>query len=186
VNKTGDGPWAYLLRRLHEKNTYILLPIILGLYGINLDGMTMQLIAAIGLSISGLALVVIPENGAQRFTTLTQYISDRLREPSTWAAVPVILGSIGIHIDSVILHKLSQAGIAFGGIVAFLMADPGTLPTLLQNAANNQSTPILQLVPAPPSTTIVTTEIPPAPVQAPTVASSPSSQHGVDNAANKT
>ena len=117
----------YLLSRLHEKSTYMALPLILGLYGINLSHPLLQAISAIGISISGVILIALPENNAQRRSTFIEYVFDRLKEPTSRVAISVIVGSIGIHFDNKYIHMFSQLYIALGIIGAVITAEP--IPT---------------------------------------------------------
>lgn len=116
---------AYLADRLHEKSTYTMIPIILGLIGVNLDGDTIQMISTVGISLSGLALILMPEKGAQRTTTILAYLADRLKEPSTYVAIPVIAGIIGIHTTAGVWQTVSSIGVGVGGMLAGLLAEKG-------------------------------------------------------------
>ena len=114
---------TYLAERLHEKSTYLLIPIILGAVGVNASDLTYQTISQLVLAISGLLLVLLPESNSERTITLGEYISKRLAEPTTYAAIPLLIGMIGIHIDNEIIQKISTGGIAAGGLLAALLAE---------------------------------------------------------------
>ena len=102
-----------------------MIPVILGLVGVHLDSNTIQMISTVGISLSGLALMLIPEKGAERTTTIMAYLADRLKESSTYIAIPILLGIIGIHTTDGTLQTISSIGVAVGGMLAALVAEHG-------------------------------------------------------------
>ena len=45
------------------------------------------------------------------------WIFDRLREPSTWYGLSVILVSVGVNVDPDLWKEITSAGVAVSGLV---------------------------------------------------------------------
>jgi hypothetical protein len=52
-----------------------------------------------------------------------RYIVARLREPSTWAGLAVLCGTLGVVMPPDTWQAITTAGMAVAGLVAGLMAD---------------------------------------------------------------
>lgn len=115
----------YIIQRLHEKSTYAMLPIILSLYGIQSDPVAYNLICTLGISLSGLLLILLPESNAQRALTFTDYVVARLNEPTTFIAIPLLFGAVGIHIDNQIIHQIAIILVGIGGLLAAILSENG-------------------------------------------------------------
>lgn len=145
----------YLTQRLHERSTYLMVPILMSLYGVQADDATVQMISSFGISISGLLLILLPESTAQRTLSLTQYLLARLKEPTSLAAIPVLLGALGIHVSNPLVHQISVMLIGLGGVVAALLGEAGVVVP----AVNVDGSPVdpVAIQSPPPSAPPVTT-----------------------------
>lgn len=51
------------------------------------------------------------------------YLLNRLKEPSSWAALAAILAGVGLNIEGDLLQHITNIGVALAGLVGFLLAD---------------------------------------------------------------
>jgi hypothetical protein len=54
---------------------------------------------------------------------MKQFIFDRLREPSTWRGIILILTSAGVSIQPALADAIIGAGIGLAGVVGIVTAD---------------------------------------------------------------
>lgn len=53
------------------------------------------------------------------------WVFDRLREPSTWYGLSVILVSVGINVDPELWKEITSAGVAVSGLVLVITKEKG-------------------------------------------------------------
>lgn len=54
---------------------------------------------------------------------MKDYILDRLKEPSTWRGIILILTSAGVAIDPALADAIIPAGIGLAGVIGVVTAD---------------------------------------------------------------
>lgn len=52
-----------------------------------------------------------------------KYLTERLREPSTWAGIAAVTAGFGLPMDPGIWQNVAQAGMAASGLLAVLMKE---------------------------------------------------------------
>ena len=52
-----------------------------------------------------------------------EYLLDRLREPSTYASLAAVLGTLGVSLSPGIVQALTLAGVGIAGAIGILVAE---------------------------------------------------------------
>lgn len=63
-----------------------------------------------------------------KFMKLVTNLANRLKEPSSWAAIAATLASLGIVIDGGLWQTISLAGSGVAGLIALLRKEQGKAP----------------------------------------------------------
>lgn len=52
-------------------------------------------------------------------------VIDRLKEPSTWASLAIILSAFGINLEGELLQAITQVGIGIAAVLGIVLKETG-------------------------------------------------------------